>query len=269
MLRNAIEILLCLSVLYTVCESSPLPGNGSTYDQRQTGDYNIHISLKDIRIIALLSGGLGGSEDYDYNYDYSEMTIKPSPGETNKTKSTTTQSTITSNTTVDDSSTTTEKVVEITPPNPQTTTSKSPTTSNSTVDNKNATIDSNNATIDNKNATIDSKNATESNTNGTESPNISKPTRKPDNQDIPVQIVLTPVQILSDNAKPTTSPTTTAVPLTTTAKVKQANCIEGFVKDRHGNCRQRVRKPQQQSLLRKLIQMSQRTPPARQKNISQ
>lgn len=62
MLRNAFEILLYLSVLYTVSESSPLPGNGSTYDQRQTGDYNIHISLKDIRIIALLNGGLGGSE---------------------------------------------------------------------------------------------------------------------------------------------------------------------------------------------------------------
>ncbi|XP_045474439.1 uncharacterized protein LOC123680541 isoform X2 [Harmonia axyridis] len=49
------------------------------YDQKQHGDYNIQVHLKDFQIIALLGEeSLGGIGDYDYNYDYADFTVKPS-----------------------------------------------------------------------------------------------------------------------------------------------------------------------------------------------
>ncbi|CAH0701760.1 unnamed protein product [Spodoptera exigua] len=54
----------------------------SSFDQRQTGDLNVQIGLKNINIIALLKGGKEEYVDYDYAYDYSEMTIKPQNGTT-------------------------------------------------------------------------------------------------------------------------------------------------------------------------------------------
>ncbi|XP_050305037.1 uncharacterized protein LOC126742428 [Anthonomus grandis grandis] len=64
------------------------------YDQKQTGDYNIQLHLKDFQIIALL--GDDGLGDYEYDYDYSDFTIKPSgpttsTSTTSKPSSTTTQ----------------------------------------------------------------------------------------------------------------------------------------------------------------------------------
>uniref|UniRef100_A0A2A4J7C6 BPTI/Kunitz inhibitor domain-containing protein n=1 Tax=Heliothis virescens TaxID=7102 RepID=A0A2A4J7C6_HELVI len=56
----------------------------SSFDQRQTGDLNVQIGLKNINIIALLKGGKEEYVDYDYAYDYSEMTIKPQNGTTPK-----------------------------------------------------------------------------------------------------------------------------------------------------------------------------------------
>ncbi|CAK1545355.1 unnamed protein product [Leptosia nina] len=47
------------------------------YDQSQSGDFNVQVGLKDLQIIALLSGGKEEYVDYDYAYDYNEMTIKP------------------------------------------------------------------------------------------------------------------------------------------------------------------------------------------------
>ncbi|XP_018562691.1 uncharacterized protein LOC108904566 [Anoplophora glabripennis] len=49
----------------------------TVYDQKQTGDYNIQLHLKDFQIIALLGDDYFGG-DYDYNYDYSDFTLKPS-----------------------------------------------------------------------------------------------------------------------------------------------------------------------------------------------
>lgn len=54
----------------------------TTYDQKQTGKYNIHLNIKDVAIIALdadnLSGGVGDfGDDYYEDYDLSDFTVKP------------------------------------------------------------------------------------------------------------------------------------------------------------------------------------------------
>ncbi|XP_023948564.2 uncharacterized protein LOC112053392 [Bicyclus anynana] len=49
----------------------------SEYDQRQTGDVNIQVDLKDVQLFAILKGDKEEYVDYDYAYDYSELTIKP------------------------------------------------------------------------------------------------------------------------------------------------------------------------------------------------
>ncbi|KAI4481471.1 hypothetical protein M0804_009591 [Polistes exclamans] len=48
------------------------------YDQRQTGDLNVRIDLKDLKILALLdSKVLEDYTDYDYFYDFADFTSKP------------------------------------------------------------------------------------------------------------------------------------------------------------------------------------------------
>lgn len=54
----------------------------TTYDQKQSGKYNIHLNIKDVAIIALdaghIDGGVGDSgEDYYEDYDLSDFTVKP------------------------------------------------------------------------------------------------------------------------------------------------------------------------------------------------
>ncbi|KAG5867408.1 hypothetical protein JTB14_034389 [Gonioctena quinquepunctata] len=49
----------------------------TVYDQKQTGDYNIQLHLKDFQIIAVLGDDSSSFGDYDYNYDYSDFTVKP------------------------------------------------------------------------------------------------------------------------------------------------------------------------------------------------
>lgn len=55
----------------------------TTYDQKQSGKYNIHLNIKDVAIIALdgggVDGGVGdfGGEDYYEDYDLSDFTVKP------------------------------------------------------------------------------------------------------------------------------------------------------------------------------------------------
>lgn len=148
------------------------------------------------------------------------MTVKPSPGEnSNKTNATTVEPSSTKPSVAADDQTanTTELVVEITPHSPI----LKPTLSNETV----------------------IKNDTSLNKNKTDV--------RPIDHNIPVQIVLTPVEILSEVLKPVTTtgaPVTTTTATNTTKEIKQANCIEGYVKDRQGNCRPRARKPPPQSL---------------------
>ncbi|XP_061712372.1 uncharacterized protein LOC133521430 [Cydia pomonella] len=95
------SILFLFSILSTYVDSA-------SFDQRQTGNLNVQVDLKDIQIIALMKGGKEEYVDYDYAYDYSEMTIRPQNGSTtprplNATTDAENDSTIT--TTVSDQST--------------------------------------------------------------------------------------------------------------------------------------------------------------------
>ncbi|KAL3270335.1 hypothetical protein HHI36_009383 [Cryptolaemus montrouzieri] len=48
------------------------------YDQKQDGEINVQVRVKDFQVIALLGqDSLAGLGDYDYNYDYSDFTVKP------------------------------------------------------------------------------------------------------------------------------------------------------------------------------------------------
>lgn len=54
----------------------------TTYDQKQSGKYNIHVNIKDVAIIALdagnMDGGLGDfGDDYYEDYDSSDFTVRP------------------------------------------------------------------------------------------------------------------------------------------------------------------------------------------------
>ncbi|XP_055298720.1 uncharacterized protein LOC129566646 isoform X3 [Sitodiplosis mosellana] len=54
----------------------------TTYDQKQSGKYNIHLNIKDVAIIALDAGGVDSGvgdfgEDYYEDYDLSDFTVKP------------------------------------------------------------------------------------------------------------------------------------------------------------------------------------------------
>ncbi|XP_055592732.1 Krueppel-like factor 12 isoform X2 [Uranotaenia lowii] len=73
--------------------SSASGGNGggskpslTTYDQRQTGKYNIHVNIKDVQIISVdgdkFDGEFGDDTIYDYgdyDYDPSHLTVNPLP----------------------------------------------------------------------------------------------------------------------------------------------------------------------------------------------
>ncbi|KAH8298455.1 hypothetical protein KR044_003628 [Drosophila immigrans] len=67
------------------------------YDQRQTGKYNIHVSIKDVAIIEVDQNELAddsyNAEDDDYYYDDSALTIKPIKFTTEASATTTTKAT--------------------------------------------------------------------------------------------------------------------------------------------------------------------------------
>lgn len=61
------------------------------YDQRQEGDINVQIDLKDLKIIALVkSDMIDDYTNYDYAYDYADFTVKPIVRPTTKPPKTTT-----------------------------------------------------------------------------------------------------------------------------------------------------------------------------------
>lgn len=74
--------IMCGLFLYLalVAVTSAYPIN-ATYDQRQNGKVNVHISIKDVAIILQNESGLGGDDDddinYDIDYDYDHLTVKP------------------------------------------------------------------------------------------------------------------------------------------------------------------------------------------------
>lgn len=67
-------LLLALADRIATVLSSP----ATTYDQRQSGDLNVQVHLKDIQVLALLDTELlDDYTEYDYIYDYADFTIKP------------------------------------------------------------------------------------------------------------------------------------------------------------------------------------------------
>nr|CAH7742707.1 unnamed protein product [Callosobruchus chinensis] len=85
--RKLLPVVLLALALATKATAAPSKGSkaqktpsaGTVFDQKQTGDYNIQLHLKDFQIIALLADDSAGFGDYDYAYDYSDFTVKPSP----------------------------------------------------------------------------------------------------------------------------------------------------------------------------------------------
>ncbi|CAO1371607.1 unnamed protein product [Diamesa tonsa] len=80
-------VILCLSPILAESfnDTSPLSPL-TTYDQRQTGKFNIHISVKDVQFLSLSDsmGSVGDYDsypDYDYDgdgdYDESHLTVNP------------------------------------------------------------------------------------------------------------------------------------------------------------------------------------------------
>lgn len=91
---------ICMFMIYIHCISSAPPAllsallagptlnerqeqtGSTTYDQKQSGKYNIHLNIKDVAIIALDGGNSDSDigdfgEDYYVDYDLSDFTVKP------------------------------------------------------------------------------------------------------------------------------------------------------------------------------------------------
>nr|XP_016928257.1 uncharacterized protein LOC108008864 isoform X2 [Drosophila suzukii] len=77
--------------------TSEAPDSGRVvFDQRQTGRFNIHVSIKDVAIIEVGQNGLAEetyNDEEDYYYDDSALTVKPIKLTTEASSSTTTTST--------------------------------------------------------------------------------------------------------------------------------------------------------------------------------
>ncbi|EDV36868.2 uncharacterized protein Dana_GF13173 [Drosophila ananassae] len=76
--------------------------SGVVFDQRQTGKYNIHVSIKDVAIIEVGQNGLAEesyNDEEDYYYDDSALTVKPIKLSTEASTSTTVTSTTTTSST--------------------------------------------------------------------------------------------------------------------------------------------------------------------------
>ncbi|XP_011878269.1 PREDICTED: uncharacterized protein LOC105567765 [Vollenhovia emeryi] len=72
-LRGLLVIAAC-----RVAAATPPASAKAVYDQRQTGDLNVQIELKNLQVVALLNSELlDDYTDYDYFYDYADFTVKP------------------------------------------------------------------------------------------------------------------------------------------------------------------------------------------------
>ncbi|XP_050084898.1 uncharacterized protein LOC126570876 [Anopheles aquasalis] len=228
----------------------------TTYDQRQNGKYNIHVNIKDVKIIAVdgenLEGNLGDDTDYDYgdyDYDPAHLTVSPLPifgsGSVSITKppKSTTKAPGPASTTPTPSSTTRKPMESVTmvssesvtlPPKEPVKTPLKPTESSTSAPEPITTE-----------ALVVSGGST---THELPSSNIIviKPTPAPvqyDYQEIPVQVIMDP--ILRPGAKYRSS--SQHVPASASRRHYEAqpsirrsiNCHEGEYRDREGNCRAR------------------------------
>ncbi|XP_071568137.1 uncharacterized protein [Temnothorax nylanderi] len=84
-------LLLVIAACRVAVARPPAPAK-AVYDQRQTGDLNVQIELKDVQVVALLNSELlDDYTDYDYFYDYADFTLKPGNGSTTSPATSTTE----------------------------------------------------------------------------------------------------------------------------------------------------------------------------------
>ncbi|CAG9864045.1 unnamed protein product [Phyllotreta striolata] len=231
-----LRCLLYVSLVEVLCvstaDAAPKKGKKGEsptqtyFDQKQTGDYNIQLHLKDFQIIALVGDDSASLGDYDYSYDYSDFTIKPA------TQKPTTSTPSTPITPVISSSPTTPTTTTIPSKPPQhpypfvSTDNSSQPTNNSTQ--STSLLDASKPPISDPSSSTTS--SAESSTKPAEE--FSSPDR------IKVQIIETPVR-------------TGVVPGEDIAEQNEAphgdilqikRCAQGFTRDKRGRCR-RVRRP--------------------------
>lgn len=61
MKESVCGILLCIALVHvSICNAGPI---NATYDQRQNGKVNVHISIKDVAIILQGESALGGNDE--------------------------------------------------------------------------------------------------------------------------------------------------------------------------------------------------------------
>lgn len=80
---------ICLLVACKAADDEKRPAGLTTYDQRQTGKYNVHVNIKDVQFFSLsdslagIGGDYGDYGDYetmdgpDSDYDASHLTVNP------------------------------------------------------------------------------------------------------------------------------------------------------------------------------------------------
>lgn len=71
------SLIYCLIFITSQCWLA-IFANPARYDQRQTGDVNVQIDVKNVEVIALVKSDLlDDYMNYDYVYDYADFTLKP------------------------------------------------------------------------------------------------------------------------------------------------------------------------------------------------
>nr|XP_023020290.1 uncharacterized protein LOC111508888 [Leptinotarsa decemlineata] len=231
------QCCLCLVSLLIVIPSDGAPKSKKSdhhsphtlYDQKQTGDYNIQLHLKDFQIIAVLSDEASSLGDYDYDYDYSDFTVKPATQKPTETASISSSSTsaFPSSTPVGDNPSSTVKPSNhpypIVSPSTESSKEKEPT------------------------KTEESSVSTESQSNepskDTGSSTTTPKTLRKDEYSAPgkikVQIIETPVSVGIVPGEDVHEPSEN-LPQGEILQLKR--CASGFSRDKRGRCR-RVRRP--------------------------
>lgn len=89
-LASCLLIASCAARIDEAVDVEKLPAGSTTYDQRQTGKYNVHVNIKDVQFFSLSDalgniGGDYGEEDYygeldgfgEADYDNAALTVNP------------------------------------------------------------------------------------------------------------------------------------------------------------------------------------------------